>query len=249
MLSCMTFVFCSLLELAWVGYLCRDLSTGGGPQPPKPPPTDNGSDSITAETPINNSVGTQVNNTNLPRKRRSHNATAPAPWGDASSPGAFKMTSLQRKSRQPGYGSLAPPPFMAVRDNDYEYRPPGFGLDSSARTPLLRHAHNKLNHVQPQRQNSQNCNCTCQGESEMKSNFHHHDCEQNVTPVRTAKLTKSAKVAAVSSKKTVIDTRVSNEMFARKIDKISAILFPSLFVLFNICYWSIYLQTDESPQQ
>lgn len=30
MLSCMTFVFCSLLELAWVGYLSREDGGGGG---------------------------------------------------------------------------------------------------------------------------------------------------------------------------------------------------------------------------
>lgn len=38
MLSCMTFVFCSLLELAWVGYLSREEEPPAGPVTTSPIP-------------------------------------------------------------------------------------------------------------------------------------------------------------------------------------------------------------------
>uniref|UniRef100_A0A1I7X6S0 Neur_chan_memb domain-containing protein n=1 Tax=Heterorhabditis bacteriophora TaxID=37862 RepID=A0A1I7X6S0_HETBA len=38
--------------------------------------------------------------------------------------------------------------------------------------------------------------------------------------------------------------RQRRERLAKRIDTLSAILFPSLFSLFNIAYWSHYLRSD-----
>ncbi|CAD6187811.1 unnamed protein product [Caenorhabditis auriculariae] len=89
MLSCMTFVFCSLLELAWVGYLSRDETTPRPPPSatvaPKPPP------------PVTQSVSATSTLHRRPKSNKSEEEAA----------------------------------LLSLRDNDYGYIPPGFGLNGN----------------------------------------------------------------------------------------------------------------------
>ncbi|CAO4368570.1 unnamed protein product [Caenorhabditis nigoni] len=91
MLSCMTFVFCSLLELAWVGYLSREEEPTASkalpcsqvaPKPAHPPP-----------------VQQSANSTVIRRQKQPKNEEESA--------------------------------LLSLRDNDYGYIPPGFGLNGN----------------------------------------------------------------------------------------------------------------------
>lgn len=80
MLSCVTFVFCSLLELAWVGYLLREDTSS---------------------------------------QRAAPSQVAP------SSPPVVQTVQRHVKRTEVNEGSA----LLRLRDNDYGYIPPGFGLN------------------------------------------------------------------------------------------------------------------------
>uniref|UniRef100_A0A0N4UZ96 Ligand-gated ion channel 50 n=1 Tax=Enterobius vermicularis TaxID=51028 RepID=A0A0N4UZ96_ENTVE len=110
MLSCMTFVFCSLLELAWVGYLSREEESTPTPpvivanEPPSPP--------------------------NDPTTKASHFETSP-----------LLRRQFFNHSKQTLLRVGVPPEETAlvnlVRDNDYGYIPPGYGLNGTLKNPAV----------------------------------------------------------------------------------------------------------------
>src|SRR5262249_14509685 len=111
-------------------------------------------------------------------------------------------------------GPLTPLLFKAA-ENDYGYRPPGLGLGSNG---------NLLNRTQ-----SSPCPCN----------------PRTITPQASL-----SKIGAVSGKgmDSAVTTNVvakpavnAKDQLALKIDKMSTIIFPTLFALFNIFYWSYYL--------
>lgn len=94
MLSCMTFVFCSLLELAWVGFLSREEEISS-----RHPPT------------------SQV-----------------APKPQPTIPQSMSNTIHRRHKSQKSEEESA---LLNLRDNDYGYIPPGFGLNGNLSNALI----------------------------------------------------------------------------------------------------------------
>ncbi|VDM77598.1 unnamed protein product [Strongylus vulgaris] len=103
MLSCMTFVFCSLLELAWVGYLSREEEYS-------PPPS---------AAPIPSKA--------LPIPPLTSNKTTPVAPPTPSHQVHSAMSTLHR--RNPAHEEESA--LISLRDNDYGYIPPGFGLNGN----------------------------------------------------------------------------------------------------------------------
>uniref|UniRef100_A0A0K0D2D5 Neur_chan_memb domain-containing protein n=1 Tax=Angiostrongylus cantonensis TaxID=6313 RepID=A0A0K0D2D5_ANGCA len=154
MLSCMTFVFCSLLELAWVGYLSREDECDG--ETPSTAP------SIPAKT--------------LPIPPLTSNKTMPVAPPTPSFQMHCATSTLHRRNPTNEEESA----LISLRDNDYGYIPPGFGLNGNV----------------------------------------------------------------VNAMRSLGARRHRRERLAKRIDTLSAILFPSLFSVFNIAYWSHYLRSN-----
>lgn len=93
MLSCMTFVFCSLLELAWVGYLSREEEIVSRLPPPS----------------------SQV---------------APKPCHPPVQQSASTASTVHRRPQKPPKNEEESA-LLSLRDNDYGYIPPGFGLNGN----------------------------------------------------------------------------------------------------------------------
>ena len=103
----MTFVFCSLLELAWVGYLSRDDS------PPKPKPLAPAPSAALPSTPVK-LVQHPVHVHEIPQAPQTlHRRTVP-----------------NMKSEDENAALLMP------RDNDYGYIPPGYGLNGNIKSAM-----------------------------------------------------------------------------------------------------------------
>uniref|UniRef100_A0A9J2PV68 Neurotransmitter-gated ion-channel ligand-binding domain-containing protein n=1 Tax=Ascaris lumbricoides TaxID=6252 RepID=A0A9J2PV68_ASCLU len=166
MLSCMTFVFCSLLELAWVGYLSREEDEIVKPHIQKV--------SSAMSSPAANAV------------------TSRPPFYESNS-------ALHRR----GYASEEECALMSLRDNDYGYIPPGYGLNGNLKSAMASIAGP--------------CACTKEEPPEVYA------------PI----LPSASEAAAFQARQ--------NEHLALQIDKLSSILFPSLFSVFNIAYWYHYL--------
>ncbi|CAI4222225.1 unnamed protein product [Auanema sp. JU1783] len=174
MLSCMTFVFCSLLELAWVGYLSREDE-----------------DNIPTNPPTPNSVMP------LPVK-----TSPPPPHNDYHS----NMSTMHRKNKTQCEEESAA--LLSLRDNDYGYIPPGFGLNGSLASAMR----------------SLGGRCSCEPHPQGYSAVLDEIPEAEERPVEGC------------------SRRQRRERLAKRIDTLSAIMFPSLFSLFNIAYWSHYLR-------
>ncbi|TKR64972.1 hypothetical protein L596_025438 [Steinernema carpocapsae] len=117
MLSCMTFVFCSLLELAWVGYLSREEE-----EPKKP-------------MPIPMAPGTPQ-----PIKVQPPRSPGPVrpphyvpPYEQA---GGGTLLSLFRRAPKLSSNEEEHALLSMARDNDYGYIPPGYGLNGNLKSAL-----------------------------------------------------------------------------------------------------------------
>ncbi|PAV66156.1 hypothetical protein WR25_20960 [Diploscapter pachys] len=103
MLSCMTFVFCSLLELAWIGYLSREDE-----HPPE------------QATPL---TANAVSHSNL-------KPTSSVPTAN-STPNLFHRRNKTQSEEEAAL-------LTSIRENDYGYIPPGFGLNGSIANVMSR---------------------------------------------------------------------------------------------------------------
>ncbi|GMS89739.1 hypothetical protein PENTCL1PPCAC_11914 [Pristionchus entomophagus] len=179
MLSCMTFVFCSLLELAWVGYLSRDEEPGCSPPPLPPVPT-----------------------------AKVVDKPPPSPLQVDS-----KYSTLHRRKIQSDEESA----LLSLKDNDYGYIPPGFGLNGNISSAM--------------RSLSGRCSCEPRASTEHDESAFQFHLPRNGSirgmeePLLGPKLSR----------------RQENDRLAMRIDKISSFMFPFLFSLFNIAYWWHYL--------
>lgn len=199
MLSCMTFVFCSLLELASIGYLSRDITPEKSSKTPK---------------------------TRKKRRKRklfgfykSSPSVAPtttdtALASDAQTP-LIEKVQLDRMA--PNHGILPPPNLLD--DDDYGYRPPGLGLALNLHSTLSRYMLGAIPVYA--------CSCS------------HRKSDANITIEE--KPTDSVKVEAPQQQSANQMDKAKKEKMARKIDQISCIVFPTLFICFNIGYWNYYL--------
>lgn len=235
----MTFVFSSLLELAWVGYLSRDEDTGPKPQPVVPPPpvyTDKASNDnrhlphYHSFDPSHRQTGDQQ-----PRRRRRRDRT------ESTTP--FLDDQLQLIGKDSPMGQHAPnqlghhavPPLMPVnsisplmtlaRDNDYGYRPPGsFGLNGSLKPTLGQTLTQWASGP-----------CAC----------HPHPCNPSANdaanPPKKSPLPGDPLLPTTVGNTAAVSERRRKDLLALKIDRISSTMFPTLFVLFNIFYWWYYL--------
>lgn len=237
MLSCMTFVFSSLLELAWVGYLSRD-EEGAKPAPVVPPPpvyTDKAS-SDSRHLPHYHSFDPTNKQTisQPPRRRRRRERTeSTTPFFDdemqligKESPMTQHMPTMMGHHPTPPHmpaNSISPLMTLA-RDNDYGYRPPGsFGLNGNLKSALGQSLTQWASGP-----------CACQ--------------PQHIAPTASDAAHRPGKLPLPGDPllPSVGGTPVSNErrrkdLLALKIDRISSTMFPTLFVLFNIFYWWYYL--------
>ncbi|KJH49597.1 Neurotransmitter-gated ion-channel transmembrane region [Dictyocaulus viviparus] len=106
MLSCMTFVFCSLLELAWVGYLSRE---------------DESDDNIT----LTSEPALPAKTSPIP-PLTSNKTTPVAPPTPRLQMHSASSTLHRRNQVNEEESAL-----ISLRDNDYGYIPPGFGLNGN----------------------------------------------------------------------------------------------------------------------
>lgn len=155
-------VFCSLLELAWIGYLSREEEVKPQPAPAPAAPKE----CSPSPSPVHSSL----------RHRHTN--------------GIDEETAL-------------------LRDNDYGYIPPGFGLNGNLKNAM--------------RSLGGRCSCELK-ETKEKDNY------QSLPPPSS-----SASPPVVPSRGQT--SRQRKDHLSNQIDKLSAILFPSLFSLFNIAYW------------
>ncbi|RCN36515.1 Neurotransmitter-gated ion-channel transmembrane region [Ancylostoma caninum] len=181
MLSCMTFVFCSLLELAWVGYLSREEEYS-------PPPS-----------------AVAIPTKTLPIPPLTSNKTTPVAPPTPSHQVHSATSTLHRRNPANEEESA----LISLRDNDYGYIPPGFGLNGNIASAMR----------------SLGGRCSCDPHPSYQTELDEVPESAHPSPSYSSK-------------------RHRRERLAKRIDTLSAILFPSLFSLFNIAYWSHYLRSD-----
>ncbi|WKY00494.1 hypothetical protein Q1695_014941 [Nippostrongylus brasiliensis] len=183
MLSCMTFVFCSLLELAWVGYLSREDESSDAPPP-----------SSTALPSKSLQIPPLTSNKTMP-------VAPPTPSLQVHS----ASSTLHRRNPANEEESA----LISLRDNDYGYIPPGFGLNGNIANAMR----------------SLGGRCSCDPHPSYATEPDEMPLPEHPSP-------------------SFCSRRHRRERLAKRIDTLSAILFPSLFSLFNIAYWSHYLRSD-----
>jgi hypothetical protein len=222
MLSCMTFVFSSLLELAWVGYLSRDEDvTSKPPVVPPPPPLYMEGTNENRHLPHYHSLDATAQSLGHPRRRKHRDRT------ESTTP--FYDDELQLLSKESPLAPGAPlmptnsisPMMTLARDNDYGYRPPGFGLNGNLKSALGHWASGP---------------CVCQP--------HHPSANETGHRPRKLPLPGDPLLPSVADVNAVSDRR-RKDILALKIDRVSSTMFPTLFVLFNIFYWWYYLRNAD----
>lgn len=195
----MTFVFSSLLELACVGYLSREAPTA--PKPTR----------IMAKVTRKHKSRSKVKSGGGPEN---------PDWLSSSNSITSRNSSLKVPPKQPNPSAtvgllqtthnhtptpVKPPlaPFFS-REFDYDYRPPGFGLglNGTFQSSAAATATNI----------SSGCQCSCQTQTPAASTG-------KLPSVPEEKAEKSAPAF----------DRTQSDAMALKIDKISSIIFPTLF--------------------
>ncbi|CAG9530072.1 unnamed protein product [Cercopithifilaria johnstoni] len=166
----MTFVFCSLLELAWVGYLSRE--------------------ELDALKPVIAKISPTVQQDDDSIKLVYHHR--------------YETNSLLPRRRPVNEEENALISF--ARGNDYGYIPPGYGLNDHLKATVASIAGP----------------CSCLQQEPIPNT-------KSYSPIPTSSCDPT----------TLIKQR---EQATQYIDKLSAILFPTLFSVFNIAYWYHYLK-------
>ncbi|VDN07332.1 unnamed protein product [Thelazia callipaeda] len=177
MLSCMTFVFCSLLELAWVGYFSRE------------------------EFDVPKSVTSKISPSITAHQDNDSMKIAPIPTVSHHDRYETNFILTRRRPVNEEENAL----ISLARDNDYGYIPPGYGLNDHLKATVASIAGP--------------CGCLRQ---------------------ETAAVTES--YSPIPSSSDLITLNRQREKVTLQIDKLSAILFPTLFSVFNIAYWYHYLK-------
>ncbi|VDK65517.1 unnamed protein product [Onchocerca ochengi] len=173
MLSCMTFVFCSLLELAWIGYLSREELVV-----PK-----------SETTKVSSAVHHDDDNLKLATTMHQDN---------------YETNSVFSR-RRPGISEEENVLISLARGNDYGYIPPGYGLNDQLKATMASIAGP----------------CSCLRQEPVLNTKSYSPIPTSLDPIELTK---------------------QRERITQYIDKLSAILFPTLFSVFNIAYWYHYLK-------
>ncbi|CAD5219929.1 unnamed protein product [Bursaphelenchus xylophilus] len=221
LLSCMTFVFCSLLELAWVGYLSRQDSDNPAAMAVKP--SNQSMDSAPATTihikPIKSASPLPPHHIEPPQYTASDNNSC-----------GFLQRRLTSRSKENEEEHQK----LLNNSNDYGYIPPGYGLNGNLKSAMSAIAgpcacHNPGSQFPaptPLEQRVMNA----YGEGQRI----HQDGLMN-TSMYSEDPALPPPMSPPSAK------RLRKATLALKIDKYSAMLFPALFALFNVFYWYHYL--------
>uniref|UniRef100_A0A0N5BPR8 Ligand-gated ion channel 50 n=1 Tax=Strongyloides papillosus TaxID=174720 RepID=A0A0N5BPR8_STREA len=270
MLSCMTFVFCSLLELAWVGYLSKDETI----DPPfEDVPHNNQGNSGDNNILHRNYKPVLENNYNVDKtfKKKIHPKNNENVEGNKhyNLPQYLQLDGIGEsinscfKRNYAGSSEEKSALLNLARDNDYGYIPPGYGLHKSypnlsipactCKDTLLPTHHDKRSsgvygmfHIDshhipncPLSQEHYNNKVSPTQQMQSFTNEMYYENEQagyNKSPgYQKQTQVMESKKAKLAWKK------YRREKFAQNIDKLSALLFPSLFSIFNIAYWYHYL--------
>jgi cation transporter family protein len=237
LLSCMTFVFCSLLELATVGYLSRkdgeartaNVAPATRPIPARPtiPPS-----------PVQKPHTATVVANNLRPPQYSQ-------LDEVSTTLHRRVSTAKTKSASEEENAL-----LFVRDNDYGYIPPGYGLNGNIQSVIA-----KITGP-----------CDCRGSNhqmtqnavEYSTANGHHDGDNR--PPSSAMHHATVGLGIFTSDNPMMCSTMSGddqaipppkptskaESLALTIDFYSLMLFPALFTLFNIGYWFHYM-VDPCP--
>lgn len=234
MLSCMTFVFCSLLELACVGFLSRDTSGVAAHSPKKPKKkkkkgfhSGRTSPGVVSDKLLDvpqpayqssNALQTAYQMSTPAYQTLNQNVLQPTQQGQGQANVKQRLSACNNVNYSKSGGS----PLLPLRqiDDHYDYRPPGFGLglnNSLAKFILS---------------SGPSHSCSCQNsfgyqnlpDNQALGSYHermsqHSQTQKEKDKIHFAKL----------------------EKLALNIDRMSCIVFPSLFALFNIGYWWYYL--------
>uniref|UniRef100_A0A7E4V0D7 Ligand-gated ion channel 50 n=1 Tax=Panagrellus redivivus TaxID=6233 RepID=A0A7E4V0D7_PANRE len=223
MLSCMTFVFCSLLELAWVGFLSRDDGAPAKPKPVHPAPNH--------RRPGSQNMHYQATSQQQPQQQQQQQQHSQQHHNHLHNHSAIQYEnsgSLYRRQPHATPNNITDEENTALlgmpRDNDYGYIPPGYGLNGNIKTAMSMLAGSCACH-----KNAPQC-CPANDNHQLVSQQDSSIIEDWSEPAPSAGPTSPA-TAALHRR----------ERLAATIDKLSSIFFPSLFALFNVVYWYYYL--------
>ncbi|KAI1708840.1 neurotransmitter-gated ion-channel ligand binding domain-containing protein [Ditylenchus destructor] len=214
LLSCMTFVFVSLLELAWVGYLSRkdndhQLNHRGDNVAPAPT-------AIAAQAKFDTTKVVPVSVGATDQAQR----TTYLPIDGLDS-------LIHRRTNPPRRTIDDESSALLTQPNDYGYIPPGYGCLNgnlkAAMSGLLGGP------------------CVCKRSDPPPFSHQAFQLEgyDNPEPMEQSML--SEPDPALPPPKYPAVNRTRRENLALKIDKYSALFFPALFAMFNIFYWFHYL--------
>lgn len=185
----------------------------------------------------------QQKNAPVPRRRRKGSGEDNKLSGP---PGYAQMLVPQQQHHFPDCDQFnsPPPPFPSqppahmiasplLAQNDYGYRPPGYGCMGVANGA-------------PPKETPRPCACALRREQQHRLVSHSQQPLAGQTPNAKTPLLASAAPKGVGHAKTLLQSmlltkKTGSSNLALQIDKLSAMMFPSLFVLFNIFYWWYYL--------
>lgn len=218
MLSCMTFVFCSLLELAAVGFLSRDTSSNTAS--PKKVKKKKKRGFHSGRTSPGVVVATET--LDVPQHYQAPNIKQRLIVADNVNASMSNYNAINY-SKPSGGGSPLP---LRQIDDHYDYRPPGFGLglNNSLAKFILNTGPSHSCSCQNSFVGYQNLPDQSSYPEKISLNSQPHSHQQQ------AKDNKQEKQNAHRL-----------ERLALNIDRMSCIVFPALFGLFNIGYWWYYL--------
>jgi hypothetical protein len=231
MLSCMTFVFCSLLELALVGYLSREDHHQQMPPPPLPP-----HQPVKAIQPPPQPTTVSIKPQQHQQQQQQHYDQPPINTSVYRRPG--------HKTDEENAALLSQP-----RDNDYGYIPPGYGLNGNIKSAMSMIAglcachnnqgYNSTNDHQPISQ--QNSYLADEYINDQQQNNLNSISSATAPPLSTTLAAPPPPQQQQSFQSPTVKPIFPWELFARKIDRLSFFLFPLCFAVFNVAYWYHYV--------
>ncbi|KAI6235920.1 hypothetical protein M3Y95_00102500 [Aphelenchoides besseyi] len=228
LLSCMTFVFSSLLELAWVGFLSRAENDSVAP--------------VDEKEIVPNRINTTRNLMDDTKSQTDEFEQKKSPTQQQYNELTTGFTNLiqrrlngNRRNQEETNSLLKRTPTA----NDYGYIPPGYGLNGNLKSAMSALAGPCACHnpgaALPQHQHIPRQN---EGNQQLIRNERDHEQIQMEGPMDYSMLTTSEDQAIPPPR---ASRKTKRENLALKIDRYSAMFFPALFAVFNIGYWFHYL--------
>ncbi|KAI6222353.1 hypothetical protein M3Y99_01507100 [Aphelenchoides fujianensis] len=233
LLSCMTFVFCSLLELAWVGFLSRTENNAVAPVDEKQIVPNR----IETTAKAVEDTKTQMDDFDEFGQKK----LRPAPQYNEVATGFTNLIQRRlngsRRNEEETNSLLKRTPTT----NDYGYIPPGYGLNGNLKSAMSALAGPCACHNPDAVLAQQRTSPSIPDQQDPRIDRSNHDLAQGHVgvPMDASMWTTSEDQALPPPTKPEKKTKHQN--LALKIDKYSIMLFPALFSLFNVGYWFHYL--------